>query len=73
MVNNIWRNVQTGTISWVVKAKGHHEDHYSKNIDFAAPGARVGEVLEMNHAYFALLRTFSLTHFVISRFKSLEQ
>jgi hypothetical protein len=35
----------------------------------AASGARVGDVLEMDHAYFALFLTFSLTHIVVSRFK----
>jgi hypothetical protein len=43
-----------------------------KMFDFVAPGAHVGGLLEMNHAYFALLQAFSLTHLVISRFKMIE-
>jgi hypothetical protein len=39
---------------------------------FVAPGAHEIDVLPMNHAYFALLQTFSLTHLVISRFKMLD-
>lgn len=40
---------------------------------FVAPGAHIGSGLEMNHAYFALLQTFSLTHLIISRLKMIEQ
>jgi hypothetical protein len=39
---------------------------------FVAPGAHEIDVLPMNHAYFALLQTFSLTYLVISRFKMLD-
>jgi hypothetical protein len=44
-----------------------------KMFGFVAPGAHPGGILEMNHAYFALLQTFSLTHLVISRFKTLDE
>ena len=44
-----------------------------KMFDFLALGAHTGSSsLEMNHVYFALLQTFSLTHLVISRFKMLR-
>jgi hypothetical protein len=43
-----------------------------KVLDFVAPGAHAGNsILEMNHAYFAILQAFSLTHLVISRFKTI--
>jgi hypothetical protein len=35
-------------------------------------GAHSGSILEVNHGYFALLQTFSLSYFVISRFKMLD-
>jgi len=44
-----------------------------KMFGFVSPGAHPGSILEMNHAYFALLQTFSLTHLVISRFKMLDE
>ena len=39
---------------------------------FVVPGAHEQGILAMNHAYFALLQTFSLSHLVISRFKMLD-
>jgi hypothetical protein len=44
-----------------------------KMFSFVSPGAHQGNILEMNHAYFALLQTVSLTHLVISRFKMLDE
>jgi hypothetical protein len=43
-----------------------------KMFDFVAPGAHIASILEMNHACFAVLQVFSLTHVVISRFKMME-
>jgi hypothetical protein len=40
---------------------------------FVAPAAHEVGVLGMNHAYFALLQTFSLTHLVISHFKIIDE
>jgi hypothetical protein len=44
-----------------------------KMFGFVTPGGHPGSILEMDHAYFALLQTFSLTYLVISRFKILDE
>jgi hypothetical protein len=44
-----------------------------KMFGFVAAGAHPGSILEMNHAYFALLQIFSLTHLIVSRFKILDE
>jgi hypothetical protein len=58
------------------KSKGDMVDSIiSKMFNFVAPGAHAhGEgILVMNHAYFALLQTFSLTHLIVSRFKMVDE
>jgi hypothetical protein len=41
---------------------------YKKAYGFTGPGSHTGSILNVNHAYFILLQTFSLIHIVISRF-----
>lgn len=45
---------------------------FQKLSGFVAPGSHMSPLSDMNHAYFALLQAFSLTHLVISRFKIIE-
>ena len=55
------------------ESKGDVVKNISQKISyFVSPGAHVGGNSNTNHAYFALLQTFSLVHLVISRFKMLN-